>query len=230
VELENNVMPKEPLYNYNKVLVVLLFKNKNYKTFFALSMITIALISGGIISVHAVTDDGAFQDTTPPVLYVPVDITVKATGITTVITIGEASVTDDVDSNPAIINDAPNTFPIGNTVVTWTATDASGNIVNAIQIITIQDTTPSTVTTHIIPNHIDTEAITDDLVGGIVGIFEEERPFITTWSISELDKSLEIPTTGTGYDYIIDWGDGTIDISQTSNSIHTYVNAGTIVT
>jgi len=57
--------------------------------------------------------------------------------------------------------------------------------------------------------------------------FPDETSFITTWSIDESDKSLEIPTEGTGYNYTIDWGDGTtLDVQQTGNAFHTYTDAG----
>jgi surface protein len=55
--------------------------------------------------------------------------------------------------------------------------------------------------------------------------YAEEIPFITTWSMDDL--SLEIPTTGTGYNYTINWGDGTtIDTAQTGDAFHTYDSAG----
>ncbi len=56
--------------------------------------------------------------------------------------------------------------------------------------------------------------------------YAEQRPFITTWSITNSDKSLEIPTTGGGYNYTIDWGDGIINTEQTGNAFHTYDSAG----
>ena len=58
-----------------------------------------------------------------------------------------------------------------------------------------------------------------------IDVYAEERPFITTWSIGS-DKTLEIPTTGGGYNYTIDWGDGIIDTAQTGNAVHTYENTG----
>ena len=50
------------------------------------------------------------------------------------------------DANPGISSDAPATFPLGSTDVTWTATDASGNISTAIQVVVVADTTPPTIT------------------------------------------------------------------------------------
>ncbi|MEM9679375.1 MAG: BspA family leucine-rich repeat surface protein, partial [Bacteroidota bacterium] len=50
--------------------------------------------------------------------------------------------------------------------------------------------------------------------------------FITTWKTDNPgtsdDLTIEIPTLGSGYDYIVDWGDGTIDNGLTTNASHTY--------
>src|SRR5260221_11739560 len=43
-------------------------------------------------------------------------------------------------------NDAPATFAKGNTTVTWTVTDASGNIATATQVVTVQDHENPTIT------------------------------------------------------------------------------------
>ena len=54
-----------------------------------------------------------------------------------------------------------------------------------------------------------------------------QMPFITTWEITEADKKITIPTTGTGYSYTVDWGDGTSDTkTYTGNASHSYNNAG----
>ena len=53
-------------------------------------------------------------------------------------------------------------------------------------------------------------------------------PFITTWETSSANESITI-TTNSGtytYDYIIDWGDGTVETNQTGNASHTYATAG----
>ncbi|MGB0523329.1 MAG: BspA family leucine-rich repeat surface protein [Flammeovirgaceae bacterium] len=52
-------------------------------------------------------------------------------------------------------------------------------------------------------------------------------PFITTWETTTANESITIPTTGTGYDYSIDWGDGSSDTGQTGDATHTYATAGT---
>ncbi len=61
---------------------------------------------------------------------VPADITTTACGS---INIGTATARDDCDGSVTVTNDAPAVFPPGTTVVTWTATDDSGNEATATQ-------------------------------------------------------------------------------------------------
>jgi hypothetical protein len=86
------------------------------------------------------------EDTTDPVLTVPADITIEGTvpAGTEAIDIGTANATDTVDPAPVVLNNAPATYGITNTTVTWTATDAAGNSVMADQFVTVQDTTDPT--------------------------------------------------------------------------------------
>src|SRR3989338_11444338 len=53
-----------------------------------------------------------------------------------VITLGTPTTADNCGV-ASVTNDAPGTFPSGNTTVTWTVTDASGNIATATQMITV---------------------------------------------------------------------------------------------
>lgn len=78
-------------------------------------------------------------DTTAPVLIVPDDVVMDAISLKSTITIGSATAID-IDPNPRITNDAPTEFPLGNTIVTWTGTDFSGNSATATQTITINPT------------------------------------------------------------------------------------------
>jgi hypothetical protein len=75
---------------------------------------------------------GAFElvgDTTPPVITVPGDITTDATGPNGAVVSYAASATDDVDGPLPVtcIPSSGSTFPIGNTTVQCSATDAAGN-------------------------------------------------------------------------------------------------------
>ena len=52
--------------------------------------------------------------------------------------------------------------------------------------------------------------------------------FITKWTTTVANESITIPTfSGETYDYDIDWGDGTTEVSKTGDATHTYTNPGT---
>lgn len=89
-----------------------------------------------------VTDDVA------PTITCPSDITVstdagacEATGVG----LGDAVTSDNCPGETAS-NDAPSTFPIGDTIVTWTVTDAAGNTATCTQTVTVTDDEDPTVT------------------------------------------------------------------------------------
>ncbi len=98
-------------------------------------------------------------DTTPPDLTVPADISVEceAAGGTPSSNaaiqafLSGASADDIVDANPGITNDAPAVCSLGDTVVTFTATDASGNSSSGTATITVVDTTAPGVTAALVP-------------------------------------------------------------------------------
>ncbi len=77
------------------------------------------------------------RDTTPPVVTPPADIAIKstapipATDAVIQAFLGGASAADLVDEAPAISNDAPATFELGFTTVTFTARDDHGNAATA---------------------------------------------------------------------------------------------------
>ena len=98
-------------------------------------------------------------DTTIPEIVAPSDVIVEATGISnTVVEIGEATIYDIIKVY-TITSDSPDTFPLGETVITWTATDSSGNSATATQTVTVVDTTAPSVTA---PNSIEVEATSID--------------------------------------------------------------------
>ena len=68
-------------------------------------------------------------DTTPPDITPPADQTFSTSTIPASPALTPATATDLVDASPSITSDAPASFPVGTTTVTWTATDASGNSV-----------------------------------------------------------------------------------------------------
>ena len=58
----------------------------------------------------------------------------------------------------------------------------------------------------------------------------EQRPFVTTWKtdiVYEGDTRITIPTISGGYNFNVDWGDGTQDIGVTNTIEHYYSTPGT---
>ena len=76
-------------------------------------------------------------DTTKPTFtFVPLDVHASDCGV---VPLGLATATDDCGGVPGITNDSPGSFLVGTTAVTWTATDASGNISTALQQVIVTD-------------------------------------------------------------------------------------------
>jgi N-acetylneuraminic acid mutarotase len=88
------------------------------------------------------------EDTTAPVLSnVPASFTLEQTqGAGTPYTLVPPTVSDVCDAGVTFTHDAPAVFPLGDTLVTFTATDGSGNSVSISMTVTVVDTTPSVLT------------------------------------------------------------------------------------
>jgi immune inhibitor A len=90
------------------------------------------------------------HDTTPPMISCPTDTTVECTGNCGVLKadpqltafFAGVSATDVCDPSPTISNNAPACFPMGPTVVTFTAKDADNNQATCSATVTVEDTTP----------------------------------------------------------------------------------------
>lgn len=76
-------------------------------------------------------------DTTPPVFTsLPVDLTRNDCGP---VPLGVPTAEDDCEESPIVTGDAPASFPVGETDVTWTAMDKFGNRATATQTVTVED-------------------------------------------------------------------------------------------
>ena len=90
-------------------------------------------------------------DTTAPAIAPPAAIEVaESSPLGTPVDLGEPTVSDDCDPDPTIENDAPALFLLGATTVTWSATDASGNVGAAQQQVAVVPGSPE--------NQLDNEA------------------------------------------------------------------------
>ena len=77
------------------------------------------------------------HDTTAPSITAPADITMDANGDFSTVSLGTPVVSDVVDATPTVTSNAPTSYPIGTTVITWTAVDDYGNTNTAAQSVTI---------------------------------------------------------------------------------------------
>ncbi|MDD5152121.1 MAG: HYR domain-containing protein, partial [Flavobacterium sp.] len=84
-----------------------------------------------------------------------VSVTANASCGATGVTLGFPITSDNCYIDTPAVNDAPATFPIGITTVTWTATDRNGNSATATQTVTVTDITVPTVITKDITIQLD---------------------------------------------------------------------------
>jgi len=113
----------------------------------------LTVTDGGGISATPVTAmatvDVTVNDISVPIITAPLAISFEATAVQTPLTsvnFGTATATDA--SAVTVSSDAPATFPVGDTTVTWTATEnrLNGLVSTAIQTVTVVDTTAPTIT------------------------------------------------------------------------------------
>jgi Ca2+-binding RTX toxin-like protein len=95
-------------------------------------------------------------DTVPPKFAKLSEMVVEATSVDNNNVSLETPAVSDILDIISLTNDAPDTFALGETIVTWTATDESGNTSTATQMVTIVDTTAPSIT---IPQNIIIDAI-----------------------------------------------------------------------
>ena len=59
-----------------------------------------------------------------------------------------------------------------------------------------------------------------------IALDDSMTAFVTTWETTSPNQSLTIPTTGPGYNYDVDWGDGNITNNHNGNASHNYSSPG----
>jgi hypothetical protein len=119
---------------------------------FGTTVVTLTVFDG--IEEDSDTVSITVEDTTPPVITCPADITVECSvhGGTPkddpqlAPFFAGVSATDVCDDDPTITDDAPDLFPLGETTVTFTATDDHGNSSECTAVVTVEDTTPPEIT------------------------------------------------------------------------------------
>ncbi|MDC0159624.1 6-bladed beta-propeller, partial [Candidatus Nitrosopelagicus sp.] len=86
------------------------------------------------------------NDFKKPTIMVPDNIIIEASGPLTLVNIGDAMATDE-NGILSLAHNAPSSFPLGVNTIIWTAIDGAGNMAIGSQIVTIQDTTPPSIST-----------------------------------------------------------------------------------
>ena len=130
-------------------------------------------------------------DSSAPSITPPRNVTVEATGRLTVVNIGQAVAVDDEDGAVTARPSTEGPFPVGVTVVTWTASDAEGNTATATQRVTVLDRTAPQL---VVPDDISTgasgvltaidlgEASAYDVVSGdVTPVADNSGPFTSGW-------------------------------------------------
>lgn len=119
------------------------------------------------------------KDTTPPTVTAPPNVSATtgagATSCGVVIgdaILGTATASDNCATVTPIRSGVPagNNFPVGNTTLTYTATDGSGHATTATQIVTVSDNTPPNITC---PVNI---AMVDNVAGSCGALVSPEPP------------------------------------------------------
>lgn len=83
-------------------------------------------------------DSEPLRDNNPPVVTAPADVTVKATGALMWVSLGTATAIDFKDGNLSAMADDPGPFVVGVHIITWSATDAAGNVGTDTQLLTVE--------------------------------------------------------------------------------------------
>ncbi|WP_289664919.1 HYR domain-containing protein [Flavobacterium panacagri] len=89
------------------------------------------------------------KDTQKPAITCPTAVVVSADAnscVATGVNLGTPTTSDNCSGAVTVTNNAPSSFPIGNTTVTWTATDAAGNTQTCTQTVTVNDTQKPAIT------------------------------------------------------------------------------------
>lgn len=95
-------------------------------------------------STATTTQSVIVSDNTPPTITAPpaVNVSANASSCTATGVVLGTPITGDNCGVASVTNNAPSSFPLGGTTVTWTVTDSSGNTNSATQLVTVVNPNP----------------------------------------------------------------------------------------
>ncbi|MBJ6116555.1 HYR domain-containing protein, partial [Pontibacter sp. BT310] len=153
-------------------------------------ILTVTDLSGNTATATATV---TIADLINPTITAPAAVTVNTdTGKSTAsnVTLG-TPITADNCSGASVTNDAPATFPLGNTTVTWTVTDAAGNKATATQVVTVTDNEKPVPTIATLPTitgecaaTVTAPTATDNVAGTVTATTINPTTFTTQGSYS----------------------------------------------
>jgi len=153
-------------------------------------------------------------DTTAPVITSPTPEEFEATASLTPATdvvLTEPTATDVVGVD-SLTNDAPGFYPLGDTIVTWTATDAAGNSSSATQAVTLEDTVAPSISA------ANDQVLVDSLVSPVAVDFSAN---LSVEDIVDTEITPDcIPVSGSEFS----WGTTSVSCSATDASGNTSTN------
>ena len=146
------------------------------------------------------TQNVIITDTENPTITCPADITVcTPSGVN----LGTPTTSDNCGVSN-VSNDAPGTFPIGTTTVTWTVTDAEGNMATCTQQVTVDDVPPTiTCPSDITVCHSDSVSLGNPVTSDSCGVASviNDAPgnypngtTIVTWTATDLAGNMSTCT------------------------------------
>ncbi len=150
------------------------------------------------------------QDVTAPVISCPGDITVNVdSGLCSAsgVNLGIPTITDNCGAG--YTNDAPSLFPIGETIVTWTATDGSGLMDTCTQTVTVEPILVCQNITIQLDNTGNATILSEDIYNGI--------------SCASFNLSVSQTSFDCG-----DLGNNTVTLTATDNASNVYICNATV--
>jgi hypothetical protein len=145
------------------------------------------------------------RDTTPPTISCPENVTLSANaGSTATNVILGSPVTTDNCAVASVGNNGPAAYPLGQTVVTWTVADGSGNTATGIQTVTVlpSSSPPGNPALSYQGGRITITWIggvlqqADDVLGVYTDMLDTASPYTRTISGSEPQKFYRVRGTG----------------------------------
>lgn len=151
-------------------------------------------------------------------------------------------------SMPSLVNALARTYIVGSEIAEWHFINSGGGALSdcsvdslpeglSVAISTDGNTclisgTPTAIQSRATITVTASNATGSDLATASLSVrIASVGPFITTWKTdnpgSSNNDQIIIGTSGDGYDYSVDWGDGAVESNITGDVTHTYSSAGT---